>query len=443
MPLGINAKCKARLKELVAKSLAQVKVDKDVFLNFPSTVELLIADQALPKTGKLSERLQKYLAEAPFFQFVFETVSRELSENNTYNSENAGIPLDAFPGYADLAVVAERLVDEFETLPWRYLISFEFPDSVGAPIRDAAPAYDLGSSVRIVNPDDQYDSTYPLKSGIEKRDDELFGGRAHIFARKLPEEWNKEASYIQIDTEGFIGRYVDGTPAEDAVGILKSFVGLSLATRLMKVNEGAGGLAFGALGFAPPKRRLIIHRKIDKAWQIWSTPELPSDLSVALGKLQIDDVDGQIKPDRLKGWVQHRFAVISTAFQNSDKAERVLLAAQWLLDSYVGANQLLSFVQTTVAMEILLGEGSKSDVIGIGELLRNRCAYLIGKSRGQREELLKDFEKIYDVRSKIVHRGKSRLTFEERSLFNKLQWMCRRVISEELGLIAKDKESAT
>ena len=109
----------------------------------------------------------------------------------------------------------------------------------------------------------------------------------------------------------------------------------------------------------------------------------------------------------------------------------------------MGTNQLLSFVQATVAMEILLGEGSKSDVIGIGELLRNRCAYLIGKSRGQREELLKDFEKIYDVRSKIVHRGKSRLTFEERSLFNKLQWMCRRVISEELGLIAKDKESAT
>lgn len=442
MPLGINAECKTRLKQLVAENLPQVKVDQDVFLNFSSIVGLLIADQALPKTGKLSERLQKYLGETPFFHFVFETVSRELSENNSYNSENAGTPLGTFPGYADLAVVAEHLVDEFETLPWPYLISFEFPASVGTPIRDVAPAYNMGSSVRIVCPDDQYDSTYPLQSGVEQRDDKLFGGRPHLFARKPLEEWNREASYIQIDTEGFIGRYARETPVEDAVGILKSFVGLSLATRLMKVGKGTSALPFfGVLG-APPNRHLIIHRKIDKAWQIWSTPELPSDLSVALGKLQIDDLDGRIGPERIKQWVQDMLTVISTAFQNSDKAERVLLAAQWLLDSYMGANQLLSFVQATVAMEILLGEESKSDVIGIGELLRNRCAYLIGKSRSQREELLKDFEKIYDVRSKIVHRGKARLTFEERSLFGTLQWMCGRVISEELKLIAKDKKGA-
>jgi len=101
---------------------------------------------------------------------------------------------------------------------------------------------------------------------------------------------------------------------------------------------------------------------------------------------------------------------------------------------------LLSFVQTTVALEILLGEKQISDLMGLGELLRNRCAYLIGRTHRQREKILNDFKKIYDVRSKIVHRGKSKLNINERVLFSRLQWMCRRVIQEEIDLLAKDIE---
>jgi hypothetical protein len=62
-----------------------------------------------------------------------------------------------------------------------------------------------------------------------------------------------------------------------------------------------------------------------------------------------------------------------------------------------------------VAMEILLGDKAVSDLMGLGELLRNRCAYLIGDSQTQREEILDEFKKIYEVRCQIVHRGKSRL----------------------------------
>ena len=162
-----------------------------------------------------------------------------------------------------------------------------------------------------------------------------------------------------------------------------------------------------------------------------------------MGRLDIDRLDSQIKEREIPDLIRSRLAVISTAFQNLDVTERILLAGEWLLDSYVGKNELLSFVQTAVAMEILLGEEAKSDEIGIGELLRNRCAYLIGTSRSQREEILNDFRKIYDLRSKIVHRGKSKLSYDERTLFSKLRWMCSRVIREELRLISEDKGKPT
>lgn len=77
-------------------------------------------------------------------------------------------------------------------------------------------------------------------------------------------------------------------------------------------------------------------------------------------------------------------------------------------------------------------------VLGFG----NRCAYLIATSHAERSELLQEFRNIYEVRSKIVHRGKSRLLLGERRLFNKLHWMCRRVIQEEVRLVEEDAKAA-
>jgi hypothetical protein len=57
-------------------------------------------------------------------------------------------------------------------------------------------------------------------------------------------------------------------------------------------------------------------------------------------------------------------------------------------------------------MEILLGDKAASDLMGLGELLRNRCAYLISRNHAEREEILQDFKEIYAVRSHIVHAGK-------------------------------------
>jgi Apea-like HEPN len=91
-----------------------------------------------------------------------------------------------------------------------------------------------------------------------------------------------------------------------------------------------------------------------------------------------------------------------------------------------------------IALEILLGDKQRSDLMGLSELLRNRCAYLIGKNQRQRESILDDFGRIYDVRSQIVHRGKSRLSRQEQYLFFRLRWMCFRVIQEEVRLLEAD-----
>jgi hypothetical protein len=86
---------------------------------------------------------------------------------------------------------------------------------------------------------------------------------------------------------------------------------------------------------------------------------------------------------------------VSCALVTEARGQKIALAARWLFDAYVGSNNLLSFVQIAVALEILLADKSFSDLMGIGEPLRNRCAYSISESHRERESMIRDFQKTY------------------------------------------------
>ena len=131
---------------------------------------------------------------------------------------------------------------------------------------------------------------------------------------------------------------------------------------------------------------------------------------------------------------------MANVFSAGQKSDAILLASQWYFDSVTGPDQLLQYVQAMVTLEILLGDKASPKEIGLNELLRNRCAYLIGSSQEERTEIHKLFGEIYDVRSQIVHRGKHRLDMNERLLLGRLRLMCRRVIQEEVDLLIADKK---
>jgi hypothetical protein len=181
------------------------------------------------------------------------------------------------------------------------------------------------------------------------------------------------------------------------------------------------------------KQRAYVHQWIDDEWTIYEGFELDEAVSNAISNLRLDTLGDSLKTDKEKTeFLANRLSLLARTLSDLPVNERILLAGRWLLDSSTGKNELLSFVQAAVTLEILLGDKQVSDVMGLGELLRNRCAYLIGKTHAQRDEILSDFRKIYDIRSKIVHRGKDRLNRHERELFFKLRWMVNRVIQEEI-----------
>ncbi|MEW6613991.1 MAG: hypothetical protein AB1401_00745 [Thermodesulfobacteriota bacterium] len=447
MALGLHQGCISQLIKSVAENLTHIRVNKGIYLDTDTILGLDAVDEILPKTGKLRDKLDQYAGESPLFDFIYETITRDIGESGTYNPDSKGILLNTLPGYEDLHAVASKLISAFQSLPWSYLISFELPSNISQQMREAVGHYKFDRDFRIVSPDETFDTTYPLQSSNRNRYERLHGpgglpSGLGVYTGYVPDQWNKQSSYFHINTEGFIGYIQESAPVREAISKIKKFIGLSLAVRLMKIGKEPVISPFG-VGL-PAVRGLIVHRQLGENWEIWTKYNLPSDLSGVLDKLEIDDLNGHLDREGMKGMIQSRLLIVSTAFQNPEKAKPILLASQWLLDSYLEKNQLLSFVQSMVAMEILLGEQHKhkTDLLSIGELLGNRCAYLIGKSHSQREEILKNFKDIYDVRSRIVHRGKNRLSYEELALFRVLQLMCRRVITKELELIMRDESNA-
>ncbi len=294
-------------------------------------------------------------------------------------------------------------------------------------------SFDLSNDIRLIKPDEQIVSKFPLQSGIEGRDKWLFRKGPYgkgILSGFSAEEWDPNSIYLQISTDGFVGRYITTETNEKVVSLLKSFLGLSIALRMIKVEHSYRP--------ASPITQFYIHRIIDDKAEIDDTEELSEDLSRTISDLVFNDLEGKLDSDAKKrGWTLDCLNKLKKVFSNTDQSARLLLAGQWFLESCSGRNELLSFVQAMVSLEILLGDKATSDVVGLNELLRNRCAYLIGKDYEQREKILEDFKEIYDIRSKIVHRGKSKLKFRERAMFGQLQWLCRRVIQEEIELITQ------
>ena len=216
---------------------------------------------------------------------------------------------------------------------------------------------------------------------------------------------------------------------------MKSFFGLLIALR---------GLTVGPRSLEPTSRiETIIHRKENEKFVADNKIQAPSPISDTLARLNVFDDEGKLKDDpRRRIWFHQNLSRVAEVLSSPSYTDNLLLAAQWVFDSQTDADPLVRYIRSMVVLEILLGSQKDAPELSIGDLISNRCAYLIAGDFKQRAEITSDFKKIYGIRSQIVHRGKTKLTLEERALLNNLEWMGRRVIQEEIKKIPRPVEDA-
>jgi len=428
MALGLKKECKDRLIKAVAEKLSKMRVEKNIFLDYKSIIDLDTLDRILPESGKIRDKLNKYVCDAPLSTFIYETISMELYENYEYEPQARNTALTSFPYYSDAQKTAERLVAEFENLPFQYLISFGIPATISDEVKHyIRGVFQLDDMIKIVIPDENFDQEYPLSSGIAQCDKDLFSSYWLFDPRGKykPEKWSQNAVYLQFNVEGFIGIYLWTIHILRVINAIKSFFGLGLVVDAIKSEK--------PILLRPRVSHLIVHGKKNGKWEILHTHRLPMELAEFFEGLKINT------KEQIKVWLD--FGSFIYQNQNYENKERLLLANQWLLDSYIGDNELMAFVQAMIAMEVLLG-GDESKETSLTELICNRCAYFVGETHEEIKSIMKELRDIYKIRSGIVHRGKPILTIEEREKLHKLRNLCRKVIFKEIWLILEHQKKS-
>jgi hypothetical protein len=218
--------------------------------------------------------------------------------------------------------------------------------------------------------------------------------------------------------------------AAQALTTLRSIVGLGIALGLFKAGsryaEIQRPVAFVHLHSEPNATKFVTHYDLTHS-------EARAIGGVCLSHSVLLRNEGEQIP-----FATGRLEELDKIFQQNASSKNLKLAGKWFSDGTFGDDDLLNYVQTTMVLEILLGDKATSEQVGLGTLLSNRCAYLIGRSHSQRAKIIDDFSRIYDVRSQIVHRGKHRLAPSEMESFARLRFLASQVIRAEARLLFAD-----
>jgi hypothetical protein len=105
------------LIDALADVIPKLSIENGVFLGGDAFDLLASLDHILP-ANRREIGLAGYISDRPVMHFVFESISAELRRARQYEIGTARL-ID-LPQYADARAVSERLVADFETLPWQY-----------------------------------------------------------------------------------------------------------------------------------------------------------------------------------------------------------------------------------------------------------------------------------------------------------------------------------
>jgi hypothetical protein len=429
MALSLHKKCKERFAAVLNQVLPRCTVNHNKFLDYDSTEALDQLNDVLPQHGSGSrDQLEKSIGSGPASLFVRSRLDEMLGARE-YLSETAPTPLGALPGATPVGALAEQLVAEFDSLPWKYDALPPLPEALSQALIDAKGIgeVELGSGCSLFV---HKEGASPFPTHVDPEGLQLF---AAMGLRPGPSGLIPGRVYLRGRLDGFIPHYGTGEPIKDFTALVRGVLGILTSLLLTKHSSG--------VATAAQVIHVVLYRDDGEGRTFVIPRELDTHLAVAINSQVIHD---GIKAERLNGWINHAITRLQTVLGSAGAEDRIVRAASWLFDgeATTETNPHLAFIQTTVALEILFGDRAISNELGLTELLANRCAYLIGKTRSDRLTIQRDFKRAYSTRSRIVHSGHERLTSGDYFDLFALRFMARRAIWEELELLAKDVQGA-
>ena len=169
MALDLHPDCKRRLIEVIAEGLPTVKVNNGMFLESRSLARgLYKTDPVIPEKGGPRNQLVAYVGDFPVSDFVGEILGTELRERGKYLGDNPSIELNRLEGYGDPEAIAQSLVDQLASLPWKYTLSIRLPAKINDFFNSLGNEFRLAEHIRLVTPKAGLGEQFPLLISLKR-----------------------------------------------------------------------------------------------------------------------------------------------------------------------------------------------------------------------------------------------------------------------------------
>lgn len=427
--VSINQKLRKDLIEGLSNALVSLEV-KGHFLSYDAHEKLIAVDDIIHDSKRsrsaeisLKASLVAMIDDHPIADFTIDYINNLLIEGaiklGTDNSSKEYLLFDILADRQP-SDLAEEIISSIATLPFNYTFSVPLTPSLGSLLPSSMEAWPINDEIRLVRVTPAFWSKFPETEPTSSR------RLAEVFSDYTSRPFEAGTTVLQIDAKGYTQAYRSTATANNALLLAKAFFGLGSALGLLTNN-------FAALVRGQQREVMAIHRTVPPEW-IGKRP-FDYDADDYLKKLAPMDSELFKLGGALGGYgrLQERLALIGRCLSPGDDARRLRLAGRWFFDSSATSDEVTGFVQSMIVLETLLGEEDAASRSGLslGSLLRNRCAYLLGRNRSERQEIIDKFTQIYQVRSAIVHNGHHQLSFSDRRLLYELRVLCARVIREE------------
>lgn len=328
----------------------------------------------------------------------------------------------------------EDLIEKFSSIPITYEILFKLPSSKGL----GAERVKLSEDVQILEVLDQSKfSEFTFRPGNMLGD--LLSPDIIIEKSSL---FRKFDVFLLIKTRGIVNRTRTTSAMINSLSKLKQVLILGNILGILDISGDKQSM------WPDPTLGLAVVLEENNWRENVATIDLPEEIYSQLHRAKLAITSGKISMELNFGSAENpsntlQGTPVITAFSNAAKvldspdsdadASAIKAAVEWFYDSLTTNNQTISFLQTCIGLEAIFGDEVESE--GLTKMLANRCAYLLGQSIQNRREIRSRFSKLYEVRSKLVHGRKLRLSDEELS---HLEWGRKTLgsaIKKELGML--------
>jgi hypothetical protein len=371
-------------------------------------------------TGILSDDLQKSLSkhlDGSSLESFITNYLRVIQVQSGTELPKAGTPIRRVRCFSDPLATARDLVKSLGELPYNYRMVVRASAELADRINRSDIDLRLSQQLRLISGANIPD-TFKLKHDIEGVDAYI---RRGMFEPGKPFEVSPTGLYLEYRTSGYISSRGSSRTISEFYDEVRAFYGSCIASGIIATFDHL------KYNFTPI---LAVNAIKDGEETFAHVERAEDDIVRCAGLATTPATDEKIADGSdLSVIIAPILSVFSSQISN-----RLKTASIWILRAHLSKRPLDKVLESTIAMEVLLGDRDTSDRVGLSKLMANRCAYALGKSNEERGQIIEFFVKFYRLRSEIVHSGRTVLLPEERKIVSEGLSLATRMLRHEVAI---------